>query len=224
MTNPFLGSFGPAAMMGGVPRATVSYVGSTANAVGATTFTFTDHATGTPGNRKTIVAVSGADAATAFFISDVQVGALEADVVIETAVESGSLMQAGLYIINNPSGTTATIIVTFSEAVSSAAVAVWAAYDLDSITPVDTASQFQTSSAAVVLDLDVPGDGFAIALSNCNANQTTTWVGMTERDDTNISAAHSFSAADTATVGAPLSVSSDWAGTADAIGVAASFR
>jgi hypothetical protein len=207
--------------------ASISFVGCTGEPSGTGPFTFTNHATGTAGARKTIVGVVGQDGTTDFSISGVTVGGNAATEAVDSA-DAGSLVQAAIYIIDNPTGTTATIVATFSEAINNAAICVWAAYDVVSETKADFASNFQTAAAALTLDLDIPADGIAVGMSYTDANlQTVTWTGMTERSETIVSDGGStsvFSGADSSTPGTPTSVSADWTGTDDSIGVSASFR
>jgi hypothetical protein len=215
-------------VVAGGGSATISYVGSTVDVSNASVYTFTAHATGTAGTRKTIVAVSSGDLATAFSVSGVTVGGAAATLVVSNSADTGSLVQSAIFIIDNPSGTTANIVVTMSETVEACGISVWAGYDFSSETPVDTASQFQTSSAAVVLDLDVSSGGVGVGISVCNdSGQTVTWTGMTERAETvgqlGGTGQFVFSPADTTTSGTPLTVSADWLGTADAVGCSASW-
>ena len=211
--------------------ATISLVGCTADGVSATTFTFTDHATGTAGARKTIVGVSSNDGATNFSTSTMTVGGVSATEIIDSA-NTGSLVQSSIYIIDNPSGTTATIVVTMSEAVEGAAICVWAAYNISSETATATASEFQTSSAAITLSLNINSGGVGVGMSAVQENgaATVTWTGMTEsseaiiKDAVGTASDGSYSSAQTTTAGTPLSVTADWVSTTDSIGVSASFR
>lgn len=206
--------------------ASISFVGCTESSTDQTTYTFTDHATGTAGNRWTIVGVASFEGTTDFSTASMTVGGNAASEVVDSA-DTGALTQAALYIISNPSGTTATIVVTASEAIAAMNICVWAAYDILSATAHDTGTDFETASAALDLSLNVPTDGIGVAMTASNAfsSPATTWTGMTERvDDPGPEASASYSGADTTTVGTPLSVTSDWNGSLDSTGVSASFR
>lgn len=212
------------------PPASISFVGCTASVSANTVYTFTNHATGTAGARKTIVSASAKDNATIFSIDSMTVGGVSATEVVDNSADTGSLVQNALYIIDNPSGTTATIVVTASESMSNMTVCVWAAYDLLSTTATATASQFQTASAAITLSLNVSTDGIGVGISSVSSDSdTATWTGLTERVDALAESGApgevmSYSGADTATAGTPLSVTADWTGTDDSAGVSASFR
>ena len=204
--------------------ATISFVGCTSSSSDLTTYTFTDHATGTAGARKTIVGVSGGDGATNFSVSSMTVGGAAATEVADNSASTGSLAQSAIYIKDNPSGTTATIVVTFSEAIEDAAVCVWAAYDVSSETATDTASGFDTSGGAITLDLDVATNGVAVGMSSSDSADSHTWTGMTERSDANQSPTHRYSGADTSTAGTPFATTVDETDTGDLVGTTASFR
>jgi hypothetical protein len=205
--------------------ASISFVGCTPDTTNGTTFTFTDHNTGTAGARKTIVGVGAADGATDFSVSSMTVGGASATEVVDSA-NAGSLTQSAIYIIDNPSGTTATIAVTFSEVVTAAVVCVWAAYDIISETATATANEFQTISDPITLSLNISTGGIAVGMSNKEgASASTTWTGLTERADTVAEVANLYySGADTTMPGSPLAITTDWTGAADSIGVTASFR
>jgi hypothetical protein len=211
---------------GGAATPSISYVSATENGAAATTYTFTDHATGTAGaTRKTIVGACGDDGQTNFSIASMTVGGSAAAEVADTA-NAGAAAQCALYIIDNPSGTTATIAVTFSEAISHASIAVWAAYDLNSSTQTDFAVGFHTSAAAITLSSDIQADGIGVGVClTMNDAQTTTWVGLTERDDS-VGANITITAADTVQASAqtPLTISCDMSGSSDTVGAVAAFR
>jgi len=206
--------------------ATISFVSCTTDAANLTTYTFTAHATGTAGTRKTIVGVSAEDASSDFSVASMTVGGVSATEVVDSA-NASSLVQSALYIIDNPSGTTADIVVTFSEDVTSAAVCVFAAYDISSETAVATASDYQSVSENLVLSLNVSADGVAVGQSaNTGASAITTWTGLVENAPES-SAEYAISSAhydEDATASSPLTAGSDWNGSGDAIGVSASFR
>lgn len=211
--------------VGGAAPASLSFVSCTTDTSNLSTYTFTSHATGTAGNRWTIVSFHGRRSSANWSYSSATVGGNSATEVIDTA-NASSVVQSAIYIIANPSGTTATIVVNTSVAVASMTVCVWAGYDLQSATAVDTASAFSSTSAAMTLDLDISSGGFAVgAATSQTGTPTHTWTGMTERSDAaSGDIEHTYSAADTNTAGAPRSVSADGSGVNNSVGVSASFR
>ena len=204
----------------------ISYIGFTVNITNQQVYTFNSQSVGLAGNRKTILGILSQDSAPDFSVSSVLVNGIAATSVVQSTA-TGSEALAALYIIDNPTGTTANIVVTFSESVASAALIIWAAYDLSSETPTDTENGFETASAALTLSLNVAEFGVAAGVSCSTADpETNTWVGFTERLDSAANGEFSIGAADyTATTAqTPLTVTSDWTGANDAAGVSASFR
>lgn len=209
--------------------ASISFVGCASDASDSTLYIFSSHDTGIADpTRSTIIGVTGSDAATNFSISAVSLNGSPVDEVVDSA-NAGSLVQSGIYIISNPSGANGDINVTFSEAIVNSAVCVWAAYNLNFLTATDTAAAFQTAAASIDLSLDVATEGVAVGMSvTRSSGEAVTWVGLSERSETTIAEgggnAATFSGADAATAGTPLTVSADWSGSNDSIGVSASFR
>jgi hypothetical protein len=200
---------------------------NTADEVDRTVYTFNAQPVGGAGNRKTIVGVAGRDSAIDFTILSVTVNGVAATNVVTNAIETGSTIQTGIFIIDNPTGVTADIVVTFSEIITQCGIAVWAAYDLVSSTPTDTAQQFQTASANIDLSLDVQAGGVAVGMSGAGgAAAVCAWAGLVEQFDADApTEAFSYSGAGyTAVAGqTPLTTGADWTGTDDAAGVAASW-
>lgn len=224
LVNPFV-----FAATGG---ATISFVSCTEFSIGSVSliYTSTNHPTGTAAaGRKTIVAVGVQDNATAFTINSMTVGGAGATEKVDNSADTGSLVQGALYMIDNPSGTTATIVATFSEDVERGVICVWAAYALASETPTDIASQFQTASAAITLDLDVSAGGIGVGFSikADDGPNAADWTGMAEDVQDEIAGGGGngieYSGANTTTSGAPFGVTVDWANTNDSVGVSASF-
>lgn len=209
--------------------ASISFVGCTGTSTDSTLYIFSSHDTGVADpTRSTILGVVGTDSAIDFSISAVSLSGSPMAEAVDSA-NAGSINQAGLYIIANPTGTNGDINVTFSEEISNAAVCVWAAYGLISLTATDTAAAFHTSAGLLDLSLDLSTDGLGIGMSTAQeSSETVTWIGFSESSpETTISdgpRSATFSGADAATAGTPLTVSADWTGSRDAIGVSASFR
>lgn len=210
---------------GSAPPASVSFVGCTADTGNNTTYTFTNHATGTAGNRWTIVGIGGRDGTTDWSWSSATIGGTNAPEVVDS-YNAASVSDAAIYILANPTGTTSTITVTASEAIAAAIVCVWAAYDLTSATAYATNSAFDTAAGALTLSLNVPSGGIAVGVAAAQVDSVThTWTGLTERSDQGSGDAEvAVSSADSTTVGTPLAVTVDASGSNDSNGATASFR
>lgn len=91
--------------------------------------------------------------------------------------------QLRLCIVDAPTGATATISVTYSGGeANGTAVMVWAAYNLKSSTPVDTAQNtLSIGTAAADLSVNTKSGGVAVGATWSGANGTNqTWAGLTE--------------------------------------------
>ena len=204
------------------------YVTSVGLDTNLTTYTFSAASMGTEGaTRKIIIGVGAEDALTGFTINSVTVGGVAAASVVTTSADTGSLVQSGLFIVDLPTGATADVVVTLSEACTSCGIAIWAAYDLTSSTPAATASQFQTSSANIVLSMNVlVGDLIVGVSTNEQSSNAATWAGLTEDAETVMGAEAEISAASHTAIAAatPLTIGCDWDNARDVTGCAAVFR
>lgn len=209
--------------------ATVSFVGCTASSSDLTTYTFTDHATGTAGNRTTIVAAYGEDGASDFSPVSMTIGGVSANAQTAAWGTTSRAVQGRIFSLANPSGTTATIAVTFSEAITAAQVCVWAAYDLQSATATDSATNETTDGSPVTLDTDVPADGIAVGggINGLTGACNVTYVGLTEQFSDDPSGEFCGSAADfdnDASADVPLTISCDIGAAASQVCGVAAFR
>jgi hypothetical protein len=186
----------------------LKFIGCTNDTTDATAYTFALHNVGTPNSRRsTIIGIASEDNLSTFGVNSVTVGG-EAATELADAAGVNVVVSAALYIIDNPLGTTEDIVVTHSEAVASATVCVWAAYNLIDNTAEDTAAT--GAAGAVTLDVDTTANGITVGICNgSNQGATLTWVGLTERYAA-ASAETAYSAADFTedhAASAPLSVS-----------------
>lgn len=212
---------------GGPVVPTISFIGCTEDNTDLTTYTFTNHAVGTAAaNRTTIVAAMGDDSATLWDFSSMTVGGNSAAQQIESSGGTSN-PESSIYAIANPSGTTSTIVVTASEAVTEMTVCVWAAYGLNSVTATDTATG--NTLTTIALDVDVSAGGLVVgACINSNASRSFTWTGITESSDFGGGAEVTYSTANDAFVSAQAPVSPGIGCTItvgnNSSGVAAAFR
>lgn len=211
-----------------VQPATVTFIGTTRSGSDLTTYTFNDRDTGSPDPaRTTVVGIIADDGATNFTIDSGTIGGVAATMMGTGASDTGSLINARFMGLANPSGTTATITVTMSEAVTGCAVIIWSVLNLLSLTPTAQNQAFQTSSAAMTLDVNTTADGVVLGIAGSSAGgETTTWTGLAEvTDDNNVD--YNSSAADfdeDATPATPLAITCDYTGTADSVGKVIALR
>lgn len=147
-----------------------------------TTYDFLTQNVGTASvDRYNVVAVLAMDTASAFTVSTITVGGNSATAIqnVNTAV----VRYSGLFILSNPTGTSQTISVTMSEPVTSMRVCVWQVNNIASGTAVDS-----TNNDGAVATVSINVSALGVALAACvtqNITATNTWVGLTERADSN---------------------------------------
>jgi hypothetical protein len=182
----------------GAPPATVATFVDNAESDGdLTTYTFAGHAIGDAATGRHVlvgIGASGGSGQSDRTISSVTVGG-NAATAVGTLVTSTSTTTtyAVLYIIQVDSGTTADIVVTWSDALVSTGIAVWALYNLLSATPTDTATSVTGSN----IGIDVEARGVIVGYNHTQRNaaggSVHTWTNLTERFDEQIDAGNSDS-------------------------------
>jgi hypothetical protein len=206
---------------------TISFIGCTNDLTDQITYTFAAQNTGTAGaNRSTIVGIASDDAAATYTISSVTVGGDAATIVVDE--DASFAVNTAVAILDNPSGTSESIVVTGSEALTAVTICVWAAYDLTFNSSIDTAEPSDTSGSAMDGSVDVSAHGIAVGMHSLGSATTSTWAGLTERADASDGTELSWSAADVtedATGSFPLTIQvDDDAGATDRSASTASFR
>jgi hypothetical protein len=159
--------------VGGAEPPTLSYQTTTESGTDTTTYTFAGTAIGAESAARHVV-VATAGVAGAGLINSVTLGGNGMTEVV--TVIGGAAMRGGIYILAVPTGTTASIVVTFANTQNRCGLAVWALYGLNSATAVDTA----TATAEGSLNLDTQDGGIVVAYGQLNSSgQTMAWTGVT---------------------------------------------
>lgn len=224
-----INSYSVQAAGGGGATPTITFLQCTNNTSDLTTYSFAGVNIGTANaTRSLVISVSGRDSATVFTVSTVTVDGSGATERLELNV--GDTV-GDLYTIAWPTGTTATIAVTFSEAVITAGICVGTLNDAASLVPNDTASVNNgTTGTTITLDTDV--SAFGVAVGFCfSGNDTWNWTGLTERDDHEVAPAGTGSLFSTwadftndSSADVPLAITSDPLASGDSNGcVVAAF-
>ena len=188
----------------------LSYQTATASATDASSYSFSSQAIGTAAaNRYVIVGICLRRSfdTTTTTITGVTVGGISATQAVTIGVaQAGAYHRGSLYIVNVPTGTTATVAITLNISATRLGIGVWSAYDISSSTPTDTATSTDVSSQT--LDLDVDANGFAIGVNYANGAPALSWSGLTERFEQNVEDDNDMSGADSTETSAqtPLSV------------------
>lgn len=212
--------------MTAVALPSLSFAACTASTSDLTTYTFSGHSVGALGtDRATVVTVLTQDALDTYNVSSVTIGGDSATEIADTAGAQNK--STALYIMSNAAGTSEDIVVTMSEAVTEAAICVWAAYSLSSLTAVASASASITGGAAINLNVNTSANGLVFAACSGNAGNTTTWTGLTEAQAEADNESISYSPAhftEDSSAATPLGVTCDYTGSGTGAGASASFR
>jgi hypothetical protein len=179
------------------PTGNASVTANTSNPI-----TFSAVASGTAAaNRLSVVAINGRRRAT---LNTVTINGVSAAKAVGVLLGGSGNMISEIWYAENPSGTTADVVLTFSAATSGA----WevALFEVNGATtiPTDTDSASSgTASSLSISALTIPANGVAIIASG-NAGDTVaiTWTNATEYTDTNITEIRASSAY-TSTSGTP---------------------
>ena len=176
----------------------------------ATTYTFTSKSIGTAATgRRIIVAVGSPANGSSHAAPTVTCGGNSMTLVTSSYVEGtggGQFCPLALYVLQVDTGTTATIVVTWSGNMGNCSVGVWAAYDLTS----STATAVATSTANPGTgSINVSAGGILIGASVIYYTEgvpTFTWTNLTERYDTTVAATSAYTGASDAFASAQTSL------------------
>jgi len=158
--------------------ATVQFTDNTASTSDLTTYTFTDRAIGTAAATRVVIVGVG------FFASGASVASMTIG-GISAAMQQAQVFTNGgdeIWTAVVPTGTTATIVITFSSGANRCAIGVWSAYGTSGATKYDGANATGTVSSTTAVD--IPAGGVAVGFGYSNSNTTSTWSGLTEDFDT----------------------------------------
>lgn len=184
LANP-PGTFQPLLLNTGGP-VQITFASSAVSSSTSSTYTFSSRSIGSTGNsRYCIIAVDGVSDTALRTISSVTLdygtGAQAASALV-TAPSSpaGAWTVTALYSVACPSGTTGTVVVTWSAAQVRTGIGIWAVYNSNG-----TASNTQTSTASTgSVTLNVPANGGGIAaIEGTSGGSSYSWSGLTENYD-----------------------------------------
>lgn len=166
--------------------ASVTFCENRQSATDASSYTFSAVSLGTAATgRRIVVGVSGSKGGTVS-VSSVTVGGNSAtQLCTDEGSGGGANQRTALYIITVDSGTSADIVVTYSGTCARSGIGVWAVYDLQSSTPVATAtSQVVDPYTSGSLSHTAGGVGIYVAYTYYSGGLPThTATNATERYD-----------------------------------------
>jgi hypothetical protein len=171
--------------------ATRSYRGTTSDTTSQTTYTFTNHDIGTASaTRYVVVCVMASDATVDRTLSSVTIGGNNAaQHEFEKSTSVAIDMYTAIYGLTVTSGTTATIVVTWSGGMTGCHVAVFALDNLTSTTPHATNGNNTGAGTAssVSTTMNIPSNGVGIAIAGAvNNNAAHTPTGLSEDNDASV--------------------------------------
>lgn len=160
------------------------FVTASAVAVSLSDVDISDVPIGQPhANRTVIVAVSSYESgstARSWNAAGALIGGAAATTLTSRAQDGTNQMITAIMALAVPTGTTTTIRLSYSGAVTNHAFAVYRAIDLASLTPTDTGTDAQ-QAALLDLSLDTPANGLVIAAAMRGANDDyPVWVGAAQ--------------------------------------------
>jgi hypothetical protein len=177
---------------------------------------------GTEGaNRHVIVGIIASRTSGSPTISGVTIGGVAATIVAQITEASRGI--AGIAIAAVPTGATGDVVVTMSGACSRCAIIIWAAYDLTSATPADTAT---STASPLNVSCDTAIGDVMVACGYSNNSTTATHAGVTERVDAQYGEGATYAGGDHTAVSAetPRTITITFASSANPAGAAAVFR
>lgn len=176
------------------------------------TLTSTNHPIGAASaDREVFVLITGmSGVASGRTLTGVTIGGITADIHVNAAVSSGGSQIAAIASANVPTGTTATIVLTFSGGMEGVAMSVICLTKLSSRTPYHTNKSEQSASGtSTSTTIDKPRDGYTMAVFGASDGNTSTWSGLSETMDVDAGAGqHSVATQQPTTTAAAQAVSS----------------
>jgi hypothetical protein len=157
-------------------------------------------------------------------ISSFTIGGVSATAVVNASASADD--RVFMYIAAVPTGTTADVTISGSSLGSTAALMLWAVYDLNSATATQTGTSTNADPSSASLNISAGGvaigGGYTIPVAT-----SATWTNLTENFDATFDTNRTYSGASAAFASAQtsLSLSCDWASSAGSEAVVfAAFR
>lgn len=168
--------------------ASITFLQCAQNTTDGSSFTFSAQNTGTASSdRHTIVTIAGEDSASDFTVSTVTVGGDSATELYSTLAAAS--VESAIFGLANTAGTSEDVVVTFSEAVTSANICLYQVNNLNSLTPVDTSNDAAEEACAsgglnsvcdLVIDAQNGGILVGVLAKSVAGSSAVTWSGLTE--------------------------------------------
>ena len=159
----------------------ITYNGTASDSTDLTTYSFAGVAIGTAATNRLVYIAITFTAPTAATISSATIGGISASIIDITGQGNSTFF---IYA-NVPTGTTATVSITFSIACNRVVIGSYSLYNLKSKEPITRAYINGWTSGSISTSVDVPADGIIIAgVNNSTNNNAITWTNATSRYST----------------------------------------
>jgi hypothetical protein len=156
----------------------IAYIGFAADFSNATIYTFTDEDIGSEAASRIVVVACHSDGGNVT-LSSVTIGGNAASLI----TTGGTQPRCALAYLVVPTGTTATIVVTWSGGVTRSRIDVWSLKGMGSSTPIDTDAPATATTTTSTVTLDLPTGSFGVAAASHGSDVTAAWdVGFEEYD------------------------------------------
>lgn len=162
----------------------ISFIGFTEDTTDLTTYSFASVAIGAADpTRRVVVVVHWGENAVTRSLNSATIGGVAATIHAQT---SAAIRGVAIISALVPTGTTATIALTFSGAMLRSAIGVYRALNETSASPTATATDITFTGAVLDVNVNVPVNGWVVAGTTDNgiAGRTHAWVGVTKQYDT----------------------------------------
>jgi hypothetical protein len=172
---------------------TVTANATYSDAVGKSSYTFSGVSFGTENQQRYVIVSVYGSAGTAPTSATVTIGGVSATALIASNSRN-------FYIAKVPTGTSGTVVVTFSSATNECVISSYSVVGLQSTTPVDTKDVSVANNTTISTTINVSSNGFVLGLvgiTNSSPLRTTTWTGLNKVGDTlinTVTAANAFQA------------------------------
>lgn len=152
----------------------------------------------TGANKRFVIAAIGSRGSTGHSVSSVTIGGVSATIVVQTADPSGAtpgqVAIAAIAIAEVPTGTTATVSVTFGTTSSFSRVAVYTMTNPASGTAFGSALDDSHVSGELSLNVNTSAGGAVVAVSSQDAGGVVTMTGVTKDAEIDMNTSEYFSA------------------------------
>lgn len=157
-----------------------AFIGALADTADLTTYTFVAAAIGSAAADRWVVVCAAGRAAVNRQVASITIAGVTAPRVVRSAL---TIQPTAIHALLVPTGTTADIVVTFSNAMVNCVIEVYTLTAVPSANYDQNTADGAAGTASAPTTVNVPEQGYLIACAASGNNGTTTWAGATEDYD-----------------------------------------